>query len=273
MADSLIEWTGKTWNPTTGCTQISPGCTNCYANLLSLRLKAMGQKKYANGFDLTTHTDSLQQPLEWKKPQRIFVNSMSDLFHKDVPLDFIKQVLDVCKRADWHQFQILTKRSQRLASLAESLEWPPNVWMGVSVESDAYTFRIDHLRQVNAAVRFISFEPLLGPITKADLTGIDWAITGGESGHHSRPAHPDWFRSLRTTCNEAETAYFFKQYGDYAPADQWPDKKRVIRLDHDGAILEPDDLANNRNVASLVRVSKNKAGRVLDGQTWDAYPG
>jgi protein gp37 len=237
-----------------------------------MRLQAMGQPNYANGFKVTLHESALRKPLSWKKPRKVFVNSMSDLFHRDVPTEFIGRVLMVCREAHWHQFQILTKRSQRLATLATTLDWPPNVWIGVSVESDTYTFRIDHLRMVPTAIRFVSFEPLLGPITCADLTVIQWAIAGGESGAHSRPAHPDWFRSLRATCEKTNTAFFFKQYGDYAPANDWPDKNRILRLAIDGTVVSAADSAEQPTDALLVRVGKKKAGRVLDGGTWDAYP-
>jgi len=179
---STIEWTEATWNPVTGCSKISPGCKNCYAERMALRLRAMGQVNYVNGFDLTLHPGSFPIPLRWKKPQTIFVNSMSDLFHKDVPSDFILKAFEVMVRADWHRFQVLTKRSQRLLELDSELPWAPHIWMGVSVESEDYTFRIDHLRRTNAQVKFLSLEPLLGPLSNLNLQGIQWAIVGGESG-------------------------------------------------------------------------------------------
>src|SRR5208282_1926819 len=172
--NSAIECTEATWNPLTGCDKISPGCTNCYAERMSLRLRLMGQKNYRNGFDLTLHPHALELPLKWKKPQRIFVNSMSDLFHKDVPADFIQRVFATMRQASWHRFQILTKRSDRLAELGPAIDWPANVWMGVSVESMDYSFRIDHLRGIGAHVRFLSIEPLLGPIAHLDLERIHW---------------------------------------------------------------------------------------------------
>ena len=268
---SEIEWTDETWNPVTGCTQISPGCENCYALRMTRRLQAMGQANYRNGFALTTHDHVLEKPLHWKRPRKIFVNSMSDLFHKDVPVDFIKKVFDVCRQAHWHQFQILTKRSQRLARDAKLLDWPNNVWMGTSVESQAYAYRIDHLRQVPAAVRFISFEPLIGPIECVDLQGIDWAIVGGESGPGSRPSHPDWFRKLRIMCEKSGTAFFFKQYGDFAPAPANTEEKRLVRIGKKGEIRDPEDLTRIKSDATVVRMGKGNAGRMLDGQTWDAY--
>src|SRR2546423_15531651 len=173
---SSIEWTEATWNPVTGCTKISPGCKHCYAERMALRLQAMGQRNYANGFELTLQENALELPLRWKKPQVIFVNSMSDLFHKDIPTNFILRVFDVMQRAHWHRFQILTKRSERLLELAPALLWPPHIWMGVSVESEEYTFRVEHLRQTEAHVKFLSLEPLLGPLPRLNLQKIDWVI-------------------------------------------------------------------------------------------------
>src|SRR4030042_1413926 len=176
--NSKIEWTESTWNPVTGCTKISPGCKNCYAERMALRLRAAGSPNYANGFRVTLHHHALEIPLRWRHPRTIFVNSMSDLFHKDVPFDFISKVFDVMHRASRHRFQILTKRSDRLLELSSRLSWPENVWMGVTVENADCTFRIDHLRQTDAAIKFISFEPLLGPISSIKLEGIDWSIVG-----------------------------------------------------------------------------------------------
>jgi protein gp37 len=210
---SAIEWTGATWNPSTGCDSLSPGCENCYAERLSHRLKAMGQKKYANGFHLTLHPDTLELPLRWKKPQMIFVNSMSDLFHHDVPLDYIQRVFATMRAASWHQFQVLTKRSGRLQAFSEEIDWPSNVWMGVSVESKAYASRIDHLRKTRAQIKFLSLEPLLGPLDSLNLRGIDWVIVGGESGPGARQMLPDWVTSIRNQCEEAGVAFFFKQWG------------------------------------------------------------
>jgi protein gp37 len=212
-ANSSIEWTESTWNPVTGCTKISPGCANCYAKRMAIRLQAMGQPNYAKGFQLTTHPSALELPLKWKKPQRIFVNSMSDLFHKDVPESFIRDVFDIMGRANWHQYQILTKRSDRLAELGQRLPWRPHIWMGVSVESAKYTYRIDHLRRVPAHVRFLSLEPLLGPLFNLNLEGIRWVIVGGESGPGARPMNPGWVLEIRDQCQKAEVPFFFKQWG------------------------------------------------------------
>ena len=189
--NSAIEWTESTWNPLTGCTKISPGCKHCYAERMALRLQAMGQPNYANGFQLTLHEHVLPAPLGWKKPQMIFVNSMSDLFHRDVPVDFIQQVFAVMRQAHWHTFQVLTKRSERLLELDDEIDWPDNVWMGVSVERQEYTFRIDHLRQTGARIKFLSLEPLLGPLPALDLAGIDWVILGGKSGPGAQAARPE----------------------------------------------------------------------------------
>ena len=221
-----IEWTETTWNPTTGCDRVSPGCDNCYALTLAKRLQAMGQPKYQNngdprtsgpGFGLTLHPDTLDAPYRWKAPKLIFVNSMSDLFHPKVPLDFIRQVFQVMTDTPRHTYQILTKRSQRLATLAPELDWPDNVWMGVSVENHRYAFRVDHLRTVPATIRFISAEPLLGPLPDLDLSGIHWVIVGGESGHRSRPMKESWALDLRDQCATANVAFFFKQWGGPTP--------------------------------------------------------
>jgi protein gp37 len=231
--NSTIEWTESTWNPLTGCTKISPGCKFCYAERMARRLQAMGQPNYVNGFRLTLHETALETPLRWRKPQMIFVNSMSDLFHQDVPLSFIQRTFDVMRRASWHTFQVLTKRSHRLLELNSALDWPSNVWMGVSVESQAYTFRIDHLRQTSASIKFLSLEPLLGPLPNLDLTGIDWVIVGGESGPGARPMAEKWVTDIRDQCMTVGVAFFFKQWGG---------------------------------------VRKKHNGRVLNGRTWDALP-
>jgi protein gp37 len=212
-ANSKIEWTECTWNPVTGCTKISAGCLNCYAERMARRLRAMGQPNYRHGFKLTLHPHMLELPLCWRRPRMIFVNSMSDLFHKDVPLDFIQQVFDVMQRAPQHCFQVLTKRSERLAELASKLPWPANVWMGVTIESEDYKFRIEHLKQTNAALKFLSLEPLLSPIPDIDLNGIDWIILGGESGPGARPMHPEWATDIRDQCVAAGVPFFFKQWG------------------------------------------------------------
>lgn len=233
MAQSAIEWTESTWNPVTGCDKIRPGCKFCYAEVMSRRLKAMGQPNYRNDFAVTLHPHMLDRPLGWRRPQRIFVNSMSDLFHEDVPEEFIRRVFEVMIRASWHQFQVLTKRAERLESSSARLPWPSHVWMGVSVESADYTWRIDHLRRTDAAIKFLSIEPLLGPIPAIDLAGIDWVIVGGESGHHPRPMQQAWVLEIRDQCLAAGVPFFFKQWG-------------------------------GRN--------KKQAGRSLEGRTWDALP-
>jgi protein gp37 len=223
---SAIEWTEATWNPTTGCDRVSAGCDRCYALTLSKRLKAMGVDKYQNdgdprtsgpGFRLTLHEDALGIPHSWRQPRVVFVNSMSDLFHKDVSVEFIRRVFEVMAETPRHTYQVLTKRSQRLRRLATELTWPDNVWMGVSVESSKYLFRIDDLRAVPAAVRFVSGEPLLGPLGTVNLEGIDWVIAGGESGPGARPMDISWGRDLRDQCIAANVKFFFKQWGGRTP--------------------------------------------------------
>jgi len=223
---SAIEWTEATWNPTTGCDRTSPGCDNCYALTLSKRLKAMGQPKYQNdgdprtsgpGFGLTVHPDTLDIPRSWHSRRTIFVNSMSDLFHHDVPEGYIRQVFDVIASTPQHQYQVLTKRSKRLADIGARLDWPPNLWMGVSIESAKYRFRMDHLRSVEASVRFVSAEPLLGPLVDLDLSGIHWLIAGGESGPKARPMNREWVVDLRSQCAAAGVPFFFKQWGGHTP--------------------------------------------------------
>lgn len=225
MAESAIEWTEVTWNPSTGCDRTSPGCENCYALTLAKRLRAMGQAKYQNdgdsrtsgpGFRLTLHPDVVDAPRSWSRSRVVFVNSMSDLFHEDVPIGFIRDVFDVMADTPQHQYQVLTKRSKRLARLADELPWPPNVWMGVSIETQRYTFRLDHLREVPAAIRFVSAEPLLGSLD-LDLASIDWLIVGGESGPRARPVDAEWVRALRDAATEARVAFFFKQWGGRTP--------------------------------------------------------
>ncbi|MEX0346715.1 MAG: DUF5131 family protein [Rhizobiaceae bacterium] len=242
--NSSIEWTEATWNPVAGCSILSPGCTNCYAMRMARRLEAMGQSKYAGTTRMsggrskwsgTIRLDerSLEIPVRWKSGRMIFVNSMSDLFHEDVPLDFIRRVFNTMTDTPQHTYQILTKRAELLEELAGKLDWPNNVWMGVSVESGDYKYRIDHLRRTDAAVKFLSLEPLLGPLGKLDLTGIDWVIAGGESGPGARPLDIDWVRSIRDQCLAANVAFHFKQWGG---------------------------------------VNKKKTGRILDGRTWDEFP-
>jgi protein gp37 len=218
-----IEWTEITWNPVTGCSKISPGCRKCYAERMAKRLQAMGQPRYRNGFKLTLQSQALGEPYQWKKPRLVFVNSMSDLFHEEVPLAFIKEVFQVMKNCPQHQFQILTKRSNRLKQLAPYLEWSPNIWMGVSVEDNDFTFRIDHLRSVPAAIRFLSIEPFVGPIPNLNLLGIDWVIVGGESGHGARPMLKNWVQKIRDLCLKQKVPFFFKQWGGMH-------KKRAGRL-------------------------------------------
>lgn len=210
---SKIEWTESTWNPVTGCSKISAGCLNCYAERMARRLHAMGSARYANGFASTTHDDLIDAPRLWKAPRIVFVNSMSDLFHEDVPIDFISRVFVTMRECPRHTFQILTKRSARLLQLAPLLDWVPNIWMGVSVEDSRVMHRIRHLQRVPAAVRFLSLEPLIGPVDNLPLDGIDWAIVGGESGPRARAMKIDWVRSIFRQCRRANTAFFFKQWG------------------------------------------------------------
>jgi len=225
---TTIEWTEVTWNPTTGCDRISAGCDNCYALTLAKRLKAMGSDKYKNdgdprtsgpGFGLTIHADVLGQPYSWRTPRLVFVNSMSDLFHARVPLDFIRQVFEVIADTPQHTYQILTKRSTRLRKIADRLTWPENLWMGVSVENAQALFRVDDLREVPARVRFLSCEPLLGPLGDLDLTGIGWVIAGGESGPGHRPLDPQWVLDIRDKCVRSGVPFFFKQWGGRTPKE------------------------------------------------------
>lgn len=236
-----IEWTELTWNPVSGCTKISPGCKHCYAEVMACRLKAMGASGYQNGFDLTLQPARLAQPMQRKKPTVWFVNSMSDLFHEDVPDDYVDQVMDVIRRTPQHTYQILTKRAERLPSYFSDRPVPENVWLGVSVEDRKYGVpRIDLLRKVDAKIRFLSVEPLLEDLGEFDLTNIHWVIVGGESGKNARPMDPSWVRSIRSQCEEAGAAFFFKQWGGWG--------------------------------ADGTRRSKHANGRLLDGRTWDAYP-
>ncbi|MBN2000106.1 phage Gp37/Gp68 family protein [candidate division KSB1 bacterium] len=208
-----IEWTETTWNPVTGCTKISSGCKYCYAERMARRLKAMGQERYRNGFDVTLHYDSLQQPSKWVKPRIIFVNSMSDLFHEDIPFEFISKIFHTMEQCPQHIFQILTKRTSRLTTLASKLYWPENVWMGVSIENEATVYRLNDLQQVPSFIRFISFEPLLGPLENLILEGIHWVIVGGESGPGARPMRIDWVESILNQCDQQQVEFFFKQWG------------------------------------------------------------
>lgn len=223
---SGIEWTEVTWNPTTGCDRISPGCDNCYALAMAKRLKAMGSERYqidgdprtsGPGFAVTLHRQALAQPLRWTGRRIVFVDSMSDLFHARVPLDFVREVFEVIAQTPQHTYQVLTKRSARLPKIAAKLDWPENLWLGVSVEDADHLYRVDHLRQVPAAVRFLSCEPLIGPLAGLDLAGIGWVITGGESGPHARPLDRQWVRDIRDACLAAEVPFFHKQWGGRTP--------------------------------------------------------
>jgi protein gp37 len=217
VAKTTITWADAIWNVTTGCSKISSGCLNCYACKMAGRLKAMGQENYRNDFALTLQPGMLERPLEWRTPQRIFVDSMSDLFHSGVPEAYIREVFSVMERANWHTFLVLTKRSERLRELAPTLPWPANIWCGVSVENERYLNRVDDLRVVPAAVRFISAEPLLGPLTSLNLEGINWVIAGGESGSGFRKMEPAWAEEIRLKCEAAGTAFLFKQWAGLRP--------------------------------------------------------
>lgn len=214
---SKIEWTEATWNPVTGCDKVSPGCAHCYAETFAERWRGTPGHPYEQGFDLRLWPDRLDHPLRWKRPRMIFVNSMSDLFHERVPDDYIAQVFEVMAQADQHTFQVLTKRPERVAELAGRLEWAPNIWMGVSIENRRFVHRAELLRSVPSAVRFISAEPLLGPLEGLDLSDIDWLIAGGESGHRHRPVRAEWLRDLRDACDAHKVAFFFKQWGGRTP--------------------------------------------------------
>ena len=233
MKKTKIEWTECTWNPTTGCTKVSLGCQNCYAEKMAYRLRAMGQPNYINGFYLTLQPHTLMLPLSWKKPRVIFVNSMSDLFHKDVPDEYILKVFKVMNKAHWHVFQVLTKRSARLKQISKKLSWSNNIWMGVTVEHPNYKYRISDLKEVSSEVKFISFEPLLERLGSIDLQNIDWAIVGGESGPGARPMLKEWVVDIRKQCKRDNVSFFFKQWGG---------------------------------------VNKKKTGRELDGRYWDEVP-
>jgi len=215
MAKTKIEWTESTWNPVTGCTRISSGCRFCYAEIMARRLKAMGQYKYRNGFKLTLHPETLQEPFQWKKPRMVFVNSMSDLLHKDVPVEFIQKVFQVIKENPQHVFQVLTKRADILRYYDSEglLEWPHNLWMGVTVEDESVVHRIEKLRNTGARVKFLSCEPLLGSLHNMDLNGIDWVIVGGESGRTPRPMKAEWVLEIKEKCRKANVAFYFKQWG------------------------------------------------------------
>ena len=230
---SGIEWTERTWNPVTGCTKVSEGCRHCYAERMSLRLRSMGLGKYERGFQLTVHSATLADPFKWKNPNLVFVNSMSDLFHKRVPDGFIRSVFDTMNRTKRHTYQVLTKRPARAVSLNRKLDWTSNIWLGTSVESVRWLQRVEILRESCANVKFLSLEPLLGPLPSLSLDGMDWVIVGGESGPRARPMNADWVREIRSNCIENDVPFFFKQWGG---------------------------------------TNKKKSGRLLDGRTWDEMP-
>ena len=230
---STIEWTEVTWNPVTGCSKVSDGCKHCYAERMAKRLLAMGVEKYQNGFSVSVHPSSLREPLEWKRPRLVFVNSMSDLFHQAIPEAFVRSVFETMNRASHHTFQVLTKRPCHAASLSGSLNWTQNIWLGTSIESDAVLGRLPVLKECGALTKFLSLEPLLGPLPNLDLSGIDWVIVGGESGPGARPMNTDWVREIRDDCVDAAVPFFFKQWGG---------------------------------------VFKKQTGRILDGRTWDGMP-
>jgi protein gp37 len=232
-SSARIEYTHSSWNPVTGCSRVSAGCLHCYAERMAKRLQGMGVPKYRNGFEVTLHPDVLEDPLHWKKPRLIFVNSMSDLFHEKIPIKYLRQIFEVMARADWHVFQVLTKRAERLAELAPKLDWPPNVWMGVTVESSKFTSRIDLLRQTGAAIKWLSMEPLLTEVPGMNLSGIDWIVVGGESGPGARPMKKEWVVDIQRQCREQKVHFFFKQWGG---------------------------------------VNKKKTGRKLNGRVYEAMP-
>lgn len=233
MAESSIEWTELTWNPTTGCDKISAGCKFCYAEVMTKRLHAMGVEKYKDLFKVRMHQEELRKPYQWKSPRLVFVNSMSDLFHSDIPLTFIQQVFQTMNECRQHTFQVLTKRAEILEQYSPKLTWTPNIWMGVSIENQKVVDRIQHLKQSNAKIKFLSLEPLLGPLPNLDLTGVDWVIVGGESGHKPRPMKLEWVLEIKEQCDQAGVAFFFKQWGGK---------------------------------------NKKAAGRELLGRTWDGMP-
>ena len=234
MSATTIEWTEATWNPVTGCSKVSPGCLNCYAERMAKRLQAMGQPNYRDGFAVRTHDHMLEVPSSWARPRMVFVNSMGDLFHEEVPIDFITRVFEVMRSTPWHTYQLLTKRSERLVEVATLLPWPENVWLGVTVEDNERLFRVERLVEIPSAVKFLSIEPLLGPLPDLNLDGIDWVIVGGESGPRARPMEQEWVCSIRDACIGAGVPFFFKQWGG---------------------------------------TRKKAAGRTLEGDIWDQMPG
>ena len=230
---SKIEWTESTWNPVSGCNKVSRGCDNCYAERMAKRLQAMGTRGYENGFEVTLHPESLEKPLKMKKPQVIFVNSMSDIFHDRIPDEYIIQIFEVMNKAYWHTFQVLTKRPKRLKKISDKLNWTPNIWMGVTVEANEYIDRVDYLRDCPATIKFLSIEPLIASVDKLNYTGIDWVIVGGESGYGAREIKKEWVLEIQKKCVKSNIYFFFKQWGG---------------------------------------VNKKKTGRLLNGKTYDAMP-
>jgi protein gp37 len=288
MADTSIEWTDTTWNPTTGCDKISAGCDNCYALTMARRLKAMGQAKYQTdgdprtsgpGFGLAVHPDTLGEPFKWRKPRKVFVNSMSDLFHAKVPMEFVRRVFEVIEATPQHTYQVLTKRAARLPKVADKLPWPSNLWLGVSAEDqEQANLRIPALLATPAKVKFISAEPLLGPVVlRDDWIGLDpysrdkaslnWVIVGGESGPNARPMAPDWARHLRDQCVSAGVPYFFKQWGSWAPSG-WNGIGRPLP----GSVFVGDEIDVAGHRVEMARVAKKSEMRELDGRTWDQFP-
>ncbi|MFC0875305.1 DUF5131 family protein [Saccharicrinis sp. FJH2] len=233
MANSRIEWTGSTWNPATGCTKVSAGCTNCYAEKMALRLKSMKVEKYSNGFNFTVHEEALKEPYGWKKPKMVFVNSMSDLFHEKMPFNFLKKVFNVMNENQIHTFQLLTKRANSLAIYSETLKWTNNIWMGVSIEDFTQLERLNLLKSTQAKIKFLSIEPLLTELPEIDLSGIDWVIVGGESGPNARPIKEEWVLKIKDNCRKYDVPFFFKQWGGK---------------------------------------NKKKSGRLLNGKTYDEMP-
>lgn len=282
---SKIEWTEKTWNIVTGCTKISEGCQNCYAEKMTKRLAAMGQNKYSAGFDkVVFHSEELNRV--FGKNKMVFVNSMSDTFHKDITNLEIGYILTSCQLQPWNIFQLLTKRSERL----EEFFYPKNVWLGVTVENINHKNRIDHLKKADAKIKFLSCEPLLGDLGIIDLTGIDWVIVGGESGHKARPMHPDWVRNIQRQCAEQGVSFFFKQWGEIKHCPSFCTCWKAFCLLNNGDVLENNTDAgikdyldkkdkhlkwsywNSLNPVTMAKVGKKKAGRLLDGKEYSEYP-
>lgn len=289
---TAIEWvkdkdgkSGETWNPITGCSKCSPGCKNCYAERMAKRLKAMGQPQYQNVVDNNGWTGQIEfvkgaflKPIERKKPTTYFVNSMSDLFHEGLDGGRLWHIFHIMNSCPQHIFQILTKRSERLLELSSAIEWTENIWMGVSVENAKYIYRINHLRKTGAALKFLSLEPLLGPLPDLDLSGIDWVIVGGESGPGARPMHPNWARDIRDQCLQVDVPFFFKQWGGWSPSNPGTAKGNAPRyagfLAEDGHFIEKiSDSHSDKAYQSISYVRKKQAGSLLDGREWKEMPG